>query len=415
MGGGAAKAAYRMHKSLNQQGIQSTMLVGDKLSEDSTVIGPSRFFEKEWSRRIAPFLDSLPLKFLHTTDHNYYSTGWVSSPSFSKIKNLNPSLIHLHWVCGGFLSIPSIGRLSKLNKPIVWRIADMWPFSGAEHYCGNSMRFKNGYKKKNRPHDESGFDINRWVFKRKQNAWRKIKDLTIVAPSNWLAKCAKESLLLKDRPIQVIPTGQDIARFRPHSKESARDILNLPQDKKLILYGAVRALDDKRKGYAQLKSAIEELANNGYGNDYELIVFGTNDLKDSADFRMKSKVLGYLYDETSLSLAYSAADVFVVSSIEENLANTAVEAMACGTPVVSFDVGGMSDLIQHQANGYLAKPFAPSDLAQGILWVTSEAGKTLSMASRQTIEKSFSLDIVTKQYVALYEEILLRKAHYEPV
>ena len=171
----------------------------------------------------------MPKNYFSTSNENLHSPAWFSSIKHKQIYEIAPDIIHLHWVQGGALSIKEI---SKIKKPIVWTLHDMWPFSGAEHYSDNSERYKEGYKRYNRPDGESGFDLNRWVWKRKKKYWDKIENLTIVAPSNWMADCARESALFKDRRIEVVHVGLDHNLYRPVDKAIARDILNIPQEKK---------------------------------------------------------------------------------------------------------------------------------------------------------------------------------------
>jgi len=402
-GGGASQAAYRIHKGLRDIGVDSKMLVLKKLTGDPDVKDSGTPMGRLWSQ-ITPYLDLLPFTLMKTERSSFMSLAWIGTRQLSAFSQLNPDLIQLHWICGGFMRIEDI---AKLQKPIVWRLADMWPFAGAEHYVGECQRYKQGYFKSNRPANEKGFDFNRWVWKRKVKIWDKLQNLTIVSPSRWLAECARESVLFGQRRIEVIPTGQDVSIFRPIPKDTARDILGLPQDKKLIMSGTLGFSHDLRKGFHLLKDALPYLFKNR-GKDYEIFFIGDTVFKNPPDLKLKAHYLGRLNDSVSLSLAYSAADVFVAPSVEENLANTVIESMACGTPCVAFQIGGMPDIIKHENNGYLARPFESEDLARGIEWVL-ESGDyyhQLKKEARSIVQREFSQEIQARRYLELYEDIL---------
>jgi glycosyltransferase involved in cell wall biosynthesis len=215
---------------------------------------------------------------------------------------------------------------------------------------------------------------------------------------------------LRDTRIEVIPNGLDLQRYRPIDKMVAREALSLPKDRKLILFGGVSSTSDRNKGFHLLAAALRELAADGWGDQAELLVFGSPAPTSPPDLGMQANYLGWLHDDISVSLLYAAADVFVAPSIQENLPNTILESMACGTPCVAFRQGGVPDLVDHEQNGYLAKPFEPGDLARGIAWVLGNENlrHTLSIRARQKIERNFSLGHVAKQHAALYDELMVR-------
>ena len=204
LGGGAAKASYRIHRGLRDLGVSSTMLVANKMSTDPDVVGPSSSLHKIWVKA-APKIDALPRKLFTTPNRSLISPAWIGSGMLRKMHDLSPDLVQLHWICGGFLRIEALG---KIQKPIVWRLADMWAFSGGEHYVQGSERYKEKYLPANRPQGETGFDLNRWIWNRKLRAWRAIKDLTIVTPSKWLARCVSESALFEIEKLSSCRLGR---------------------------------------------------------------------------------------------------------------------------------------------------------------------------------------------------------------
>ena len=396
-GGGASKAAYRIHRGLVARGVDSTMLVSRMTTRDPTVHGP-RSSVARFSARLATQLDALPWRIMRGPQREVRSLAWAGTRFVSRVRAFAPDIVQLHWICGGMLRLESLARLSY---PLVWRLADMWPMAGVQHYVGDSLRYRDGYRADTRPVEEHGLDLDRWVWERKRRVYARLADLTIVTPSQWLARCARESVLFRDRRIEVIPTGQDTEAFRPMSKSFAREALRLPPDTKLIM-SAAADLGEARKGLAHLLNALQLLR----GRNYELVLLGDMP-RSTPQFSLKVHWLGRLHDDVSLALAYSASDVFVAPSTQENLANTVIEAMACGVPCVAFRIGGMPEIIRSGRNGHLAEPFDPQSLAHGIvsLLESGEGYRQLSQQARSTAEREFSAPLQAQRYEALYAEI----------
>lgn len=399
--GGAGIAAYRLHKGLRLLGADSMMLVNKSRQPEDCIVTPSNAFDKV-NARLYPLLDRIP-GHLSKLPLDRISSSWVPDRLRRRITPLQPDILNLHWVNAGFMRIET---LPKFRQPIVWTLHDMWPFTGGEHYVGDSVRYKEGYTSLNRPDAETGLDVNRWIWQRKKKSWSQLNNLVIVTPSKWLAKCASESALFGDLRIEALPNGIDHERFHPIDHLLARKILGLPADKKLILFGAGLATSDRRKGFHLLMEALNKLEANHSKIDYELVVFGAS----SGDVGVSAKVhyLGSLHDEISMAIVYAAADVFVVPSLEDNLPNTVLEALSCGTPVASFDIGGMSDMIQHEKNGFMAPAFDTSRLAEGISWILgdTERWNGLCASARDTIEQSFTLRHLATRYLDLYQDIV---------
>ena len=406
LSGGAARATYRLHKGLRTIGIVSKMLVLDKVSDDPDVIAPTSKLGQGWSQ-ISRYVEALPVKLLKTENQNLISPAWIGSNIVQRSIAFEPNIIQLHWIGHELLRVEDI---SKFRPPIVWRLPDMWAFTGGEHYVQECTRYQLGYLKNNRPKSEGGIDLNRWVWNRKLRAWKDISNLTIVTPSSWLAKCASSSYLFKDRRVEVIHNGLDPAQYNPIDKRLAREILKLPQDKQLILFGALMATSDRRKGFHLLQLALQHLSQSGWqdNENIEIVVFGSSQPENPLDLGFKSHYLGYLQDEIALALVYSAADVMIVPSVQEAFGQTASEALACGTPVVCFDTTGLKDIVEHQENGYRAKGFSAEDLANGIAWVLQDEQrwKALSRRAREKVEQEFTLEIQARRYLKLYQEVL---------
>jgi glycosyltransferase involved in cell wall biosynthesis len=223
-----------------------------------------------------------------------------------------------------------------------------------------------------------------------------------------MAGCAAASSLFSEADIRVIPNGIDTTLFHPSDRSMARKILGLPTDRRLILFGAMSPTGDPRKGFQYLLPAIKDLARNGWGESTELLVYGGNHSGNPLDFGMKTRYLGQISDEATLVLLNVAADVLVAPSIQDNLPNTVMEAMACGTPVVAFGIGGMPDMISHGETGWLAQPFSHLDLARGIVHVLESVGRREKMGiqAREKIVRDYDESIVARRHIDLYEELL---------
>ena len=403
--GGAARAAYRLHQGFQSIGAYSQMLVQTKQIDDREVIGSSD--ASGIGKVIAGSrltLGQLPLKFYPNRDRSFYSLQWLPDNIADKVAQLKPDVINLHWVCSSYLQIETLARL---NKPLVWTLHDMWPFTGGCHYSGDCDRYIVSCGACPQLGSSKNWDLSRWVWRRKAKAWNNL-NLTIVSPSSWLARCASSSSLFKNLRFEVIPNGLDTEKYRPIERKVARELLRLPQDKQLVLFGSLQATSNKRKGFHLLQSALQELSQAGWQDKLELVIFGASRPHHPPELGFKSHYLGTLSDDLSLSLVYSAADLFVLPSIEDNLPNTILEAIACGTPGVAFDIGGMSDMIDHEENGYLAKPYKIEDLAQGIAWVlgNQERYQKLSNRAREKAEQEFNLSLQASRYLSFFDEIL---------
>ncbi len=283
----------------------------------------------------------------------------------------------------------------------------MWAFTGGCNYTQTCDRYKDSCGECLFLHSKQQDDLSHWVWKRKAQAWKNL-DLTIVTPSTWLADCARLSSLFKERRIEVIPYGLDTQIYKPIDQKVARQLLNLPQDKQLVLFGALYPNSDRRKGFHLLQPALQRLSQSSWKDQIELVIFGASRPDNPVDVGFKSHYLGRLHDDISLVTAYSAADVMIVPSLQEAFGQTASESLACGTPVVAFSDTGLKDIVEHQKTGYLAQAYEIEDLATGISWVleNQERHKKLRGYCREKAEREFTLEQVGHNYLHLFEDIL---------
>jgi glycosyltransferase involved in cell wall biosynthesis len=403
--GGAARAAYRLHRSLLSVGINSKMLVQTKKSDDYTVIPVygSNKIGKAFSL-IRPTLDQIPLKFYKNRIKTPFSPAWLPfSKVVEKIKEINPDIVHLHWIAGGMIKIED---LAKIDKPIVWTLHDNWAFTGGCHIKWSCEKYTNSCGACPVLGTDKEYDLSKKGWIRKNKVFRKI-NMVIVSPSKWLYDCSKKSSLLKDKRQKVIPNPIDTDLFKPVDKSISRKIWNLPQNKKLIAFGAVSATSDINKGFKELSEALYKIADK---KNIELVVFGSSEPKNPPDFGFKTHYLGHLHDDISLAILYNAVDVMVVPSLQEAFGQTASESMACETPVVAFGATGLLDIVDHKINGYLAKPYDTHDLRNGIEWVLNTANyDELCKNAREKVLREFDSKIVAKRHIELYEEVLENK------
>ncbi len=397
--GGAARAAYRLHQGLRTIGVDSQILTPNRTSDDPNVLG-SRSKSDKTIAFLRPGIDGFPLARYRKRTRDRYSLAWLPDQRVQQINLLNPDIVNLHWIGSGFLRLEN---LKKIKQPIVWTMHDMWAFTGGCHYTDGCDRYLNQCGACPLLGSQSKNDLSHWNWKRRERLFKQI-NLTIVSPSQWLTNCAKQSPLLRDRRIETIPNGLDLTIYQPYAKALARSLLKLPQDKPLILFGASDATSDRRKGFHLLAEALQHLSAMEWNISPEIVIFGSS--YGNLDCGFPVHYLGVLQDDLTLALAYSAADVFVAPSIQDNLPNTVLEAIACGTPTVAFAIGGMPDLIESGHTGYLAQPLDTADLATGIRWVLS-TDRPLGAQARQIAEQRFGLIRQADAYRDLFESLLM--------
>ena len=267
--GGAGRAAFRIHCSLLDQKVNSTMWVNRVFSKDKNVKGPKNKVEKILAI-IKPSLLNLILKCFKSHKSSLYSLSIFPSKWVKRINNSDADVIHLHWVQGEMISISDV---NKISKPIVWTLHDMWAFCGAEHYT-NDFRWFNGFKSEAKLFNKNFFDLNRWVWKRKSINWK--TPLQIVSPSRWLLDCVKKSKLMSKWPVTKIHNPIDTRKWKPFNKRYSRNKLNLPKKVFLITYGAMGGDEDPRKGFDLLIKTLNFLKKNSKNLNLELVTFGNN-------------------------------------------------------------------------------------------------------------------------------------------
>lgn len=396
--GGAGRAAFRLHQGLQSLDIPSKLWVQNKSSWDASVQAPLKGWEKAWSA-LRSTLDAFPLKLYPQRKATAFSPQWLPSRIGQAISTHPFDVVNIHLATNGFIPIQA---LKAIRQPIVWTLHDMWAFTGGCHYGEDCVRYRDSCGQCPQLASTNSWDLSHILWNKKHRSWQNRK-ITVVTPTHWLADCARKSSLFRQNRIEVIPYGIDLQAYRPMDKQAARNTLNLPSDKQMVMFGTTHLLD-KRKGFSFLKEALDRLKQSSSFNNLIVALFGISD--KSLDLPYPSYFLGNLSDDLSLSLAYSAADVFVLPSLQDNMPNTILEALACGTPCVAFRTGGLPDLIDHEKDGYLAETRNTRQLADGIRWVLEDKRRHTGLRenARQKAMTHFDSKTQAKRYATLYQE-----------
>jgi glycosyltransferase involved in cell wall biosynthesis len=399
--GGASKAAYRIHSKLLEKGIESDMLVLKKTGQSLLRVTE---IENNFIYRLKDYfflrLDKILFQRHLRKDATPFSFNFLPRVSIQNHPLLKQAdIVCLYWVGADFLTPYQI---AKINKPLVWRFSDKWALTGNCHISGGCIRYENHCGRCPQLTTSKEKDFTYYALKRKNNAWKN-KDMTIVAPSSWMEDAVKRSTIFKNKTTIRIPTGVDDTIFFPADKVKARDVLNIDHDKTVILFGANNPFDTSYKG----GKFFIELINKFSKEKYLFLVFGaqrTGSVKSPDNVRF----LGELKKEEDLAQAYNAANIFVSPSTEDNLPNTVLESMSCGTPCIAFQgSGGVIDVIDHKGNGYLAEFKDLGDLINGINWIVEANGTGLISANaREKILQEFTLEKQVNRFINLYRSIL---------
>ncbi|AVG24648.1 glycosyltransferase [Pontimonas salivibrio] len=411
--GGAARAAYRVFDAIRTHfpdRIDITFRVIHKTRDDEQIVGGkasrSRLEYAQYFLRTR-FRKYLPRKPFISPNTLLHSQALYPTGLGREINRMTPDVILLGWLGNATLSIAEVGRL---RAPVVWRLSDMWMFSGAEHYT-DTGRYRVGYSKASRPPGESGPDIDRETFRRKRRQWKKPSH--VVALTRWLEREAKSSVLSATRPTHVIPVPMDTGFWAPTDQKKARNSFGIEQDAVVVMFGAGNGTSQPHKGAGLLFDALPLLkslhAASGDTRPLRAIVFGEDGPTREVG-GVPVQFLGRLDDE-GLRRAYSAADVFVVPSRLEAFGQVAAEAQCCGTPVVAFDNSGLADVVEDRVTGALAQAFDPQSLADAIHWVIedSERTSTLGAAATERARRLWDPKTVAESYVAVLEQAAAEK------
>ncbi|MEJ5344816.1 MAG: glycosyltransferase family 4 protein [Chloroflexus sp.] len=413
--GGAARAAYRLHRALLAVGCRSQMLVANRRSDDPTVqaLPATVNIVKRWQRRwrgwrirqaMKPYIQTRPSGLEpFSDDRSRYGAELVQA--------LPPcDVINLHWVAG-LVDYTSFFRVVPRRVPVVWRLSDQQPFTGGCHYNEGCERYTAACGACPQLGSHNDHDLSHQIWRRKRAALAAVPAgrLHIVALNRWMAAEVQRSSLFGHLPVHIIPNGLDTTVFAPFDQAYARASLGLPQQAKIVLFVAV-SVANRRKGFAELTAALAGMSDEP---DLLLVSIGRNPPPIAAPIAHRS--LGVIDEDTRLALVYSAADLFVIPSLQDNMPSTVLEALACGTPVVGFDTGGIGELVRPGRTGWLAPvgDVVALRAAMQRLLANNDERQMMSRQCRAIALAEYRQELQAQRYLELYHQITT-SAHTDP-
>jgi glycosyltransferase involved in cell wall biosynthesis len=400
--GGAANCCNRLAQALSEQ-PNSTIQVLD----NSQV--------SHWKWKACFYAERLPFIAFQAAEKSlrfaFSSANWgLNLNTHPLVKQAD--VLHLHWINQGLMSLKSLECLANLGKPIVWTLHDMWAFTGGCHYAGTCTNFQNACGNCWHLRNPQARDLSAKVFEQKKqifDAWRAAKiPVHIIASSKWLGDIARSSPLLENFDCTVLPNPINTEIFKPYDKQAARASFQLPQNTRLVLFMAMN-VGDKRKGFDYLRKALELYKSQHPAQKLELVVVGKCPPEALQGLAYPVHNLGSLNTSDQIVRAYSAADLFAIPSLEDNLPNTVMESLACGTPVLGFRTGGIPEMVQHLNTGYIADYQQIEDFAKGLGWLLEHPDPTiLGKNAIEFVHQNYKNPIVAAKYLQLYAQQLAK-------
>jgi glycosyltransferase involved in cell wall biosynthesis len=393
-GGGAGIAAIRLHDGLLAQGLDSHFICVYPRNKHKHVHVAQPLTKSKWKKVLQK------ARLYHTPaqaeQRKVQQIGGKYEIFSAPISDFRPEnhpilqdadIIHLHWIAN-FINYPSF--FNKVKKPIVWTLHDMNPFMGGFHYNGDLER--NSHNKELQYLDNCYREI-------KRDALAQNRSLRIITPSKWLYQESKHSAITANYLHSHIPYGLDTNLFKRFPKNMGREVFNLHPDKKMILFVSENVANI-RKGFDLLIAAMEKISNK---NDFIIVAVGEVD--DTAYSLPNLHTIGSIHDERLLPLLYSTADAFLIPSREDNFPNVVIEALACGTPVIGFPIGGITDAVIDGFNGILCDDVSASALSKAIEKFLDTPSFDHRKIAADCVNK-YALHIQAKKYMELYTEVL---------
>ena len=406
--GGATRAAIRLHRGLNQIGVDSSFVIDrsrGKKDDDVTFFPADRSISSRLSRKLRRRVISSSRKKYETTPSAISSFRDDRSHHGKRMLSTLPEcdILNLHWVAEYVDFSQALPGMTR-KCPVVWTLHDMNAFTGGCHFTDGCERYMTGCGSCPQLGSSDSADLSSQAWNRKLKAVEEINPerLTIACPSHWMADCVRNDSLLARFPVEVIPYGIDTEIFKPRDMAVARDIFGLSEDDKVILFVS-EYVNDPRKGISYLADALSRFTD----ESIVILTVGNGELPNTC--RHRSIELGSINDDRLLSLAYGAADLFVCPSLQDNLPNTVIEALACGTPVVGFDIGGLPDMIQDGVNGFTAKLISNESLHKAMHDVVNAPDLEKSEMrgkSRKIAVERYALNVQAERYQSLYAKLI---------
>lgn len=405
--GGAGNATVRLNNALLQNKIDSTLITLVKTSPDPAVrvIHDNRTCIKPAINQAL----NVAAESWKSISADYPDRPWglemFSNPdSVIQLQNLDEirqaDIVHLHWIAG--LVDYEEMAIALSGKKIVWTPHDMNPFTGGCHYADSCNKYMQSCGACPQLGSKIEEDISRRNWAKKYSAIQQL-DITVVTPSRWLARCVTQSSILNSARVTTIPNGIPTKTFKPYNAYEVREILNIPRDAKVILFGA-ESIANSRKGFAYLLEALKRYRD-PRGHKVYLATFGSLDPSITLDSPYPLVQLGRIDEESNLACIYSMADMTVIPSLEDNLPNIVLESMSCGTPVLGFSIGGIPDMIDHMSTGYLVQPRDIDGLVGGVQWMMNNTSADMRKRCRDKVLSRFSLEVLSQRMNILYTSL----------
>lgn len=410
MDGGAARAAYRLHKGLKEIGVDSSMFVARRTSQEEDInlfqwkSGPKLGLKRRLIRRrvekdYAAYASTRPPGLEPFSDDRTDKGEMVDQLPVCDV-------INLHWV-SGLVDYTSFFARVPSYIPVVWTLHDMNAFTGGCHYDNGCPKYVSGCGACPQLGSSSLKDLSQRIWERKNLAFRDIPQtaMHMVGPSQWLADEACRSPFLGRFDVSVIPYGLNLSEFAPRNQKFAREVLGIPQNAAVVLFGAA-GLNNSRKGLSYLLAALEKIKDIP---NILLCSVGMGNIE--TPLNLPCIHLGNIQNDRMLSLIYSAADIFTIPSVQDNLPNTVMEALACGIPTIGFNIGGIPDMVRPGQTGMLVPPKDANSLSKAIteLLQNSALRRQMAFNCRQVAEAEYPLALQAQRYTALYGELIAHR------
>lgn len=399
--GGAAIAAWRLHEALQKSyKTENAFLVGIKRSGYDFVYETRKKGLENTLEKGMNFL------------FNKFGLQYVWFPFSTKrilkfTKSFHPDIIALQNIHGGYFDTTLIKKLSGM-APIVWTLHDMWAFTGNAAYTFGDESWKQmqGGAKEHKHFPQTGFNNGKWLLQRKKDIYTKSR-LTIVSPSEWLQKLALQSPVLKGKKILHIPNGIDTSLFCPaENKVQIKQEFGISPEQKVLLFTAEKLMQSEQKGGAALLEILKKL-DQEMAMPVTLLTLGQGNLPLTFE-QLKVKPLGYVSDQKQIIKALQASDLFLFPTKADNLPNTLIEAIACGLPCITYDVGGCGEIIKNGENGFLVPPFEVNPFVEAIKGLLEDQNKfvTFSDVARKYAVENFEVSEMARRYFEVFGGLL---------
>jgi glycosyltransferase involved in cell wall biosynthesis len=409
LSGGAARAAYRLHQGLQRIGQESVMFVESRASDDPNVAAfekpmdipglVRRGLRQVWiSRGFKRYRQSRPAGYeLFSDDRSPYASTVVEQIPDCQV-------INLHWI-PGLVDYESFFTRVPRSTPIVWTLHDLNPLTGGCHYDLGCGRYATHCGSCPQLGSSDSRDFSYKVWERKRGLFSTVlpSRLRFVTPSRWLAEEVRRSPILGKFPICVIPYGLDLEEFAPRNQETVRDLLGIPRDARVLLFVA-EDIGNRRKGFVHLLEALARCA----GNIPNLFLLSLGRNRPDTQIQIPCVHVGSVNNDRFLSMVYSAADLFAICSVQDNLPNTVLEAMACGIATVGTAVGGIPDMVRSGVNGLTVPATDVGALADSITGLLNNKARCTEMGAnaRRIALEEYSLELQARRYAELYASIV---------